>query len=80
MSAASTASEQVRELGRPGRRVLGVSEYGDADGFPAIACHGIPGTRLMIQKAGDRLLSRIELEKQNVQCHGNDGLDEYQHQ
>lgn len=49
MSAASTANERVRELGRPGRRVLGVSEYGDVDGFPVIACHGIPGTRLMFR-------------------------------
>ncbi len=41
--------ETVRELGRPGGRVLGVCEYGDKSGLPVLAFHGIPGTRLMFR-------------------------------
>ena len=45
--------QTVRELGRPGDRVLGVCEYGDPDGLPVLAFHGIPGTRLMFRPTHD---------------------------
>ena len=41
----------VREIGRPGSRILGVCEYGDPNGYPVLAFHGIPGTRLMFRPA-----------------------------
>ncbi|MEM8972481.1 MAG: alpha/beta hydrolase [Pseudomonadota bacterium] len=45
----SRPSANVRELGRPGQRILGVMEFGDHNGLPALAFHGIPGTRLMFR-------------------------------
>lgn len=50
----------VREIGRPGARVLGVCEYGDPDGFPVLAFHGIPGTRLMFRPT-DEIARRLGL-------------------
>jgi pimeloyl-ACP methyl ester carboxylesterase len=49
MTAIPSLDERVRELGRPGDRVLGVCEYGDPAGLPVLAFHGIPGTRLMFR-------------------------------
>ncbi|MGI9522220.1 MAG: alpha/beta fold hydrolase, partial [Hyphomicrobiaceae bacterium] len=41
----------VREIARPGRRVLGLCEFGDPHGFPVLAFHGNPGSRLMFRPA-----------------------------
>lgn len=50
----------VRELGRPGNRVLGVMEFGDPEGLPVLALHGIPGTRLMF-RVTDRIAKKLGL-------------------
>ncbi len=49
MSSPHQAETTVRELGRPGQRILGVTEFGDPEGHPVLAFHGIPGTRLMFR-------------------------------
>ena len=53
-------SPTVREIGRNNGRVLGVSEYGDPQGFPVLAFHGIPGTRLMFRPT-DEIARRLGL-------------------
>jgi len=47
----SAEVDNVRILKRPNNRSLGVSTYGDPDGFPVLAFHGVPGTRLMFRPA-----------------------------
>ena len=49
MSGSQSYNPTVREIGRSNGRVLGVCEYGDPEGFPVLAFHGIPGTRLMFR-------------------------------
>jgi len=51
MTADAPMNTRVRELGRPGGRILGVGEFGDPNGSPVLAFHGIPGTRLMFRAA-----------------------------
>ncbi|MEO1608939.1 MAG: alpha/beta hydrolase [Pseudomonadota bacterium] len=58
--ASAFSSEMVRELNRPGNRVLGFCEYGDPNGIPVLAFHGIPGTRLMFRPA-DAIAARLGL-------------------
>lgn len=53
-------TETVRELERPGNRVLGLSEYGNPNGLPVLAFHGIPGTRLMFRPT-DEIAARLGL-------------------
>ena len=60
MSGAQTHSPTVREIGRSGGRVLGVCEYGDPEGSPVLAFHGIPGTRLMFRPT-DEIARRLGL-------------------
>lgn len=56
----SQSSANVRELGRSGGRILGVMEFGDPNGLPALAFHGIPGTRLMF-RVTDQIAKRLGL-------------------
>ena len=60
MSGVESHNPMVREIGRSGGRVLGVCEYGDPQGFPVLAFHGIPGTRLMFRPT-DEIARRLGL-------------------
>ena len=60
MSGSRSHSPTVREIGRSNGRVLGVCEYGDPQGFPVLAFHGIPGTRLMFRPT-DEIARRLGL-------------------
>ena len=60
MSVSVLPSANVRELGRPGDRVLGVMEFGDPAGLPVLAFHGIPGTRLMF-RVTDKIAKNLGL-------------------
>ncbi len=47
------ADGTVQELQRPRGRLLGFNIYGDPEGFPVLAFHGVPGTRLMFRTTDD---------------------------
>ena len=53
MSGSQSHNPTVREIGRSSGRVLGICEYGDPQGFPVLAFHGIPGTRLMFRPTNE---------------------------
>lgn len=56
----ASGNHRARTLKRPGNRLLGFCEYGDPNGAPVLAFHGVPGTRLMFRPA-DAIAARLGL-------------------